>query len=92
MIKRTYYLYGEVTDEDIQFLYRTRVEFYPGEQEYLDFVEIGTNIHSKLPGKKHPGTVTTTADKEDTWLKLYFGDRLRLVEEKYTGYDSYKYF
>jgi len=91
VIKRKYYLYGEVTSDDIQFLYRAKVEFYPGEQEYLDFVEIGTNKHSKLPGKKHPGTVITTDDKTDTWLKLYFGDKLRLVEEKLTGYDSYKY-
>lgn len=82
MIKRSYYLCGEVTDDDIQFLHRAKVEFYPGEQEYLDFVEIGTNKHCKLPGKKHPVTVITTSDQEDAWLKLYFGDRL-ILEDKY---------
>ena len=82
MIKRSYYLCGEVTGDDIQFLHRAKVEFYPGEQEYLDFVEIGTNKHYKLTGKKHPGTVITTSDQEDAWLKLYFGDRL-ILEDKY---------
>ena len=93
MHKRTYYLYGKVTGDDIQFLHRARVEFYPGEQEYLDFVEIGTNKHTKIPGKKHPATVITTDDKTDTWLNLYFSDRPRLVEVTFTGYDSYnKYY
>lgn len=92
MIKRTYYLYGEVTDDDIQFLHRARVEFHPGKQDYLDFVVIGTNKHSKIAGKKHPGTVISIDDKVDAWLKLYFSDRLVLVEEQYIGYDSYKYY
>lgn len=91
MFKRKYYLYGEVTSADFQFLYRTKVEFYPGEQEYIDVAVFGTNKHSKIAGKKHPGTVITTDDKTDTWLKLYFGDNLRLIEEQFTGYDSYKY-
>lgn len=92
MIKRTYYLYGEVTADDIQFLHRTTVDFRLGEQEYLDFIEIGTNIPSKIAGKKHPAEVITASNKEDTWLKLYFSDRLCLIEEQFNGYDSYKYY
>lgn len=87
MIKRKYYLYGNVTSEDIEFLYRAKVDFEPGQQEYLEFAGPPWTI----AGKKHPMEVITKTDKEDTWLKLYFGDRLRLVEEQFTGYDSYKY-
>lgn len=81
MLKCTYYLYGEVTDDDIQFLCRTKVDFRLGEQEYLDFVEIGTNIHSKIAGKKHPAEIVTTTEQEETWLKLYFADRLILADK-----------
>lgn len=79
MIKKTWLITGEITQQDLEWILRSKLNFVPGEQHYLDFVEIGTNIHSKIPGKLEPAEIVTTNEKEETWLKLYFDNRLRLI-------------
>lgn len=87
MLKKTWFITGEITRDDLEWILRSKLMFTPGEQHYLDFVEIGTNIHSKIAGKKDPAEIVTTNEKEETWLKLYFADRLILSDKYY--YDDY---
>lgn len=94
MIKRTWMIVGVLTQNDIEWLLRSRLDYHPGEQHYLDFIDMGTKVPVKLAGKKDPDTVFTTSDKEETWLKLYFADRAILIEEEvaYKYCDDYNHF
>lgn len=89
MVKRTWIITEALTQDDIGWLLRSKLDFTPGEQHYLDFVEIGTNKHTKLPGKLDPSTVVTISDKQEIWLKLYFANRAILIAEEaiYSYYD-----
>jgi len=41
MLKKTWFITGEITRDDLAWILRSKLEFTPGEQHYLDFVEIG---------------------------------------------------
>ena len=90
MIKRTYHLLGKVSREDIEFLYRAKVDFYqePLETRYEEY----RGLHH-LIDVSNPKLIITLADtmrdnKLETWLKLNFGDRLLFVAEEV----MYKYY
>lgn len=81
MHSKTWRIIGELTQDDIEWILRSKLTFDPGEQHYLDFVEIGSNRHYKVAGKMDPAEIVTTNEKEETWLKLYFADRLILADK-----------
>jgi hypothetical protein len=66
MLKKTWLITGEITQEDKEWILRSKLDFMQGEQHYMEFVDI-----------------VTTTDKEETWLKLYFADRLILADKYY---------
>jgi hypothetical protein len=80
MIKKTWIIVGEITQQDKEWILRSKLDFTPGEQHYIDLVEISTNKHTKFLSKLYPGTIITNSEKEETWLKLYFADRAMLLE------------
>lgn len=82
MHKKTWYLTGELTQDDIEWVLRSKLEVIPGEQEYLDFVDMLKKQPVKIKGKLHPAEIITTDEKEEVWLKLYFGDRVWLKWEE----------
>jgi len=83
MLKTTWLITGEITRDDIEWILRSKLEFTPGEQHYLDFVDMTTKQPLKIAGKLDPSTIVTTNEKEETWLKLYFADRLILSDKYY---------
>ncbi len=82
MFKRTWIITGEITRDDLEWVFRSKLSFMQGEQHYLDFREIGTKNPVKVASKLDPSTVITTNEKEETWLKLYFADRAILLAEE----------
>jgi hypothetical protein len=88
MLKRTWVITGEVTRDDLEWVFRSKLDFEPGQREYLDFTVIrganGTNTKSPIPmdGWRTPSKIITTSPKEETWLKLYFADRVILLAEE----------
>lgn len=88
LYKRCWLILGDITEDDVSWIVRSKLAFKPGEQKYLDFVDIGTKNHVKLAGKKHPAEIITTSETEETWLKLYFADRAILLTEELM-YDKY---
>lgn len=88
MRKKIWSISGALTQDDIEWVRRSNLECTLGEQHYLDFVEIGTNKHTKIPGKLEPSEIVTTTEKEEVWLKLYFADRAFLLAEEF----DYKYY
>ena len=83
MHKRTWIITGEITQHDVEWILRSKLDFTPGEQHYMDFVDIVTRKPCKVPSKLEPSEIVTTTDKEETWLKLYFADRLILSDKYY---------
>ncbi len=89
ILKRTWIVTEALTRDDIEWLLRSKLDCEPGEQHYLDFVDIGTKQPVKIAGKRDPAKIYTYTDKEETWLKLYFADKLILyTEECMYKYDS----
>lgn len=83
MFKRTWVITGALTQHDIEWLFRSKLDYQPGEQHYLDFVDLFSKQPTKVAGKRDPATVVTNNDKEEMWLKLYFADRAILLAEEY---------
>lgn len=81
MIKKIWFIFGEITRDDLEWVIRSTLEFKLGEQEFIDVAVFGTNKHSKIASKKHPAEIITSNEKEETWLKLYFADRLVLADK-----------
>jgi hypothetical protein len=88
MFKRTWIITGEITRDDLEWVLRSKLEFTQGEQHYHDFVDMVTKQPTKIAGKLDPSEIVTTNEKEETWLKLYFADRVILVVEEV----EYKYY
>lgn len=82
MIKKTWFITGEITQQDIEWILRSKLDFTQGEQHYMDFVDMFTKKPCKVPSKLDPSKIITTNDKEETWLNLYFANRL-ILENKY---------
>ena len=83
MFKRTWIITGEVTRDDLEWVLRSKLDFEQGKQHYLDFRDIGTRNYVKVAGRLDPSKIITTNEKEETWLKLYFADRIILFAEEY---------
>jgi hypothetical protein len=87
MFKRTWIITGEITRDDLEWVFRSKLEFMQGEQHYHEVVDITTLQPLKIAGKLDPSEIVTTNEKEETWLKLYFADRAILIAEE----EAYKY-
>lgn len=83
MVKKTWLITGEITQHDIEWILRSKLDFTYGEQHYLDFVDMFTKAPIKISGKIEPSEIVTTNDKEETWLNLYFANRLILADKYY---------
>lgn len=83
MLKTTWFITGEITRDDIEWILRSKLEFKAGEQHYLDFVDLPSKNPVQIAGKLNPAEIVTTNEKEETWLKLYFADRLILSDKYY---------
>ena len=84
IFKRTWLITGEITRDDLEWILRSKLDFVQGEQHYLDFVDLNTNLPTKIASKLDPSQIiTTTNEKEETWLKLYFADRTILLAKDY---------
>jgi hypothetical protein len=82
MIKRTWLIIGEVTRDDLEWVFRSKLSFIQGEQHYLDVISYGGSVLTKVPSLPDPSQIITTNEKEETWLKLYFADRAILLAEE----------
>jgi hypothetical protein len=82
MIKKTWLILGEITQDDLMWIHRAKFDFTPGYTNYIDVIEYTSNRPMKIAGKAYPGVLVTTNDKEETWLNLYFADRLILQSEE----------
>jgi hypothetical protein len=83
MFKRTWLITGEVTRDDLEWVLRSKLSFIQGDQHYVDVALSGTSVLTKVPTLLDPSIITTTDEKEETWLKLYFADRAILFAEEY---------
>lgn len=88
MFKRTWIITEELTRDDLEWVFRSKLSFTQGDQHYMDFVDFGTNRPVKVASKLDPSTIITTSIKEETWLKLYFADRVVLLAEEFMYYDD----
>jgi hypothetical protein len=82
MFKRTWIITGEVTRDDLEWVLRSKLSFMQGEQHYLNLRQIGNLSPVKVASTLDPSIITTTNEKEETWLKLYFADRAILLAEE----------
>ena len=82
MFKRTWIITGEVTRADLEWVLRSKLTFSQGEQHYVDLAYPGSSVLTKVPALLDPSIITTTNEKEETWLKLYFADRVILFAEE----------
>jgi hypothetical protein len=73
MYKRTWIITGEVTRDDLEWVLRSKLSFMQGRQQFTP---------APLLSLREPSTITTTNEKEETWLKLYFADRTILIAEE----------
>lgn len=76
MHSKTWRIIGELTQDDIEWILRSKLEFIPGEQHYVDVAMFAGGPPMRLPSRVDPAEITTNDPKEETWLKLYFGDRV----------------
>lgn len=83
MLKRTWIITGELTRDDLEWVLRSKLSFTRGKPHYLDFVDLSTNRPTKIESKLAPSEIITTNKNEETWLKLYFADRIILFAEEY---------
>lgn len=97
MFKRTWIITGEITRDDLEWVLRSKLDFKQGKPLTEDTVfhlkrELGDvawywdEVFNAL--NLDPSQITTTNEKEVTWLKLYFANRVILIAEEVT---SYKY-
>ena len=83
MFKRTWIITGEVTRDDLEWVLRSKLSFIQGDQHYIDIADYTTtNRPVKVASVLDPSIITTTNEKEETWLKLYFADRAILFAEE----------
>ncbi len=83
MFKRTWLITGEVTRDDLEWVLRSKLSFIQGDQHYIDIADYTTtNRPVKVASVLDPSIITTTNEKEETWLKLYFADRAILFAEE----------
>lgn len=83
MLKKTWFITGEITQQDFEWILRSKLDFKSGEQHYMDFIDLPSKNPVKVASKLDPSEIITTTDKEETWFKLYFADRLILYTEDY---------
>lgn len=84
MLKRTWLVTEALSQNDVEWLLRSRIEYDLGDQHY-EVIDVGIHGSSpvSLPTYCDPVKIYTYNDKEETWLKLYFADRLIISEEDY---------
>ena len=80
--EKTWLVVGELTMEDLSWLYQTRIEYHVDRNE-IHFTTIGGSHSSVTMPDVTKITITTRNDKKETMLLLRLGDKLRLIEEKF---------
>jgi hypothetical protein len=83
MRKRTWVITEELTHDDLEWVLRSKLDFEPEQQHYIEIAVYGSNTLKNVPTSREPAQIITTNEKEETWLKLYFADRLILADKYY---------
>ena len=81
-VTKSWRITGEVTRDDLEWVLRSKLTFSQGEQHYVDLAYPGSSVLTKVPALLDPSIIITTDEKEETWLKLYFADRVILFAEE----------
>lgn len=84
--EKTWLAVGELTEEDLTWLYQSRYDCHVDRDE-IHFTTIGGS-HSRVTMPEVTKiTIKTYNDKKETMLLLRFGDRLLLIEEQFYSDD-----
>ena len=82
MRKKIWSITGALTQDDIEWVHRAKLECTLGEQRYVEVTMYAASAPVQIPGIIGPAEIVTTNGKEETWLKLYFADRAFLLAEE----------
>jgi hypothetical protein len=84
--EKTWLAIGELTEEDLTWLYHSRYEVNVDRNE-IHFTTMGSFTGRRTMPDVTKITIKTYNDKKETMLLLRFGDRLQLIEEQFYSND-----
>lgn len=80
--EKTWLVVGELTMDELSWLYQNNIEFYTDRNE-IHFTTIGGSHSSVTMPDVTKITLKTYNDKKETMLVLRLGDKLSLIEENF---------
>ncbi len=75
IVNKTWEIFDKLSGDDIVWLQRSGLEIELGRVERI---EVFTPKYATISGLRSPTRVVTTDDRQEMWLKLYFGQRVYL--------------